>query len=85
MFVEIKSKLGQIGCGRGNMERKTVMVHTVWVTTDDGNTSGYSCSNKPGLAARLKACIEDGKAYDAEGNFNILMRCANADLNRLGY
>ena len=83
--VEISSKMAEVGCGRGNMDRKTIMCHTVKVSFDSGVVRGYSCADKRGLAERLKACIEAGSAFDANGKFKILMRTCNADLKRLGY
>ena len=60
-------------------------------------TGGYSCGSKQ-LAIRLNNAIVDGVVltniefeHDADGksfasyDFNIRMRCANADLKRLGY
>ncbi len=83
--VKIISKLAEIGCGRGNMDRKTIMCHTVEVSFDSGVVRGYNCAGKRILAERLKACIEADAAFEANGKFKILMRTCNADLKRLGY
>lgn len=65
---------------------------------DRPNTAGYSCGTNRKLAERLSDAIADGAVvtnaeikHDVDGNtyvsfdFDIRMRCANADLKRLGY
>ena len=83
--VEIVSEMREVGCGRYNLDRKTILYHTVEVLFDNGTKRGYSCAGNRKLAERLKICIEAGDAFDADGRFNILMRTCNADLKRLGY
>ena len=65
---------------------------------DRPDTRGYSCGTKRDLAVRLQTAILEGAVCtnieykkDVDGNgyasydFDIRMRCANADLRKLGY
>ena len=99
--VDITTEEREIGCGPGNMDRKLVTVYEVtpvWKGVDRKSSSSYSCSNKPQLAKRLKAAMENGDAFayinvvkDINGcsyvsaSMKIMMRSANADLKKLGY
>lgn len=62
--VWIHSEMGQIGCGVGNLERKTCLTHTVlWSWEGDerqGSHGGISCADKLKLAQRLKTAVEAG-------------------------
>jgi len=99
--VEITSKMDEIGCGRGNMDRKTVLCHTVhlyWNGVDRPHTSSWSCAANRKLAERLKAAMESGKAFKSaeivkdvngktyvNGDLAVFMRYANSDLKKLGF
>lgn len=74
------------------------IVIPVWADVDRPKSSSYSCNTDHKLAERLAAAILAGvvleepsvqtdihqQTYVSHG-FAIRMRCANADLKRLGY
>lgn len=98
-IVEKEDMIG-CGPGNMDRKKATTYtVKVFWKAPYGENKGSWSCSNNRKLAERLKRCIEDGVAIptveldiDVTGNQyaygaleNILMRCANADLRRLGY
>ena len=99
--VYIVSGPREIGCGPGNMQRKTVIchvVHTRWAGVSRPETYSISCSDKLELAQRLKRAIKAGVVYtdpyvkqDAAGKPYVKHGCVvmgrtiNADLNKLGF
>ncbi len=73
-------------------------VTPIWKDVDRPDTISYSCGSNKKLAERLANAFFDGGCYkdpeitkDCNGKtyvsyqFLIRMRCANADLKRLGY
>ena len=76
----------------------TLLVQPVWADVDRPNTGGYSCGLSSVLAKRLQRAMIDGVVFDdveviidvngksfVSAGLNIRMRCANADLNKMGY
>lgn len=75
-----------------------LLVQPVWADVDRPISGGYCCGLSSVLAERLKRAMIDGPVFsettlktDCNGktyisaNLVIRMRCANADLNRIGY
>ena len=90
--VEIKVEIKEIGkrkknkqTGRFDIVMVKATTHTVWAHFNGGIKSGWSCADKPDLAHRLSDAIKAGKALNADGHLNFLMRQANTELRRLGF
>jgi len=64
--VYIVSEMSEVGCGRGNMDRKTVLCHTVkweWAGVDRKEGGGMSCAADRKKAERLVAAINAGHFF----------------------
>ena len=74
------------------------VVVPIWSNVDRPDAGGYGCGSNRKLAERLKATMLDNAVFEnvkvkkdingktfASYYMNVRMRCANADLKKLGY